>query len=137
MTSKKSYKERWLEWLAPGTTNFIGTGLTLEEFLQLGGAERFHRSWSEQPKPERERRLQFVFDLVAERQRIAERGILGIAWVDQAIEAVIKGDRLELEHVQHMIARIAKDEVGLKAERFQELILQCLLSWPEQNKAEA
>jgi hypothetical protein len=97
MTIKKDNHERLVELLGPNSKNFLGTGLTLEEFMQLGHAEKLATSWSLQKPEERRRRLQAVIQLSIELGRIREITNFSTRLAELAIEAVIEGDQKVIE----------------------------------------
>lgn len=91
MSSKKR-EEKFHEWFAEGTRNFFGSGLTAGEFLLLGFAERFKRSFGQQRLDERRRRLWFVTELSIQLRGIRCSTNFATALAESAIMEVVEGD---------------------------------------------
>ena len=85
-------EERFLELLGPGTKNFMGSGLSMEDFLRLGGAEKYAASWANQDQAERRRRLGAVMQLSIELAAIRQTTLFSTRLCELAIESVIEGD---------------------------------------------
>lgn len=51
--TKPTPSERFLELLGTTSKNFLGSGLTMSEFLQLHDAEKIAASWSLQSREEK------------------------------------------------------------------------------------
>jgi hypothetical protein len=98
MTDKKEgIKKKVHEFLDPQGDNFMGTGLNFYEFTMKGLMERFRRSWFQHDRRERKRRLQLIYELAAERQRVLAQTAQATASFDMALEAIIEGDRREVQ----------------------------------------
>ena len=130
--SKQSPRER-LEALLDAT-NFLGTGLSLSEFMQLGHAEKMAGSWCIQPREERQRRLVAVMRLSEALARIRETTEFSTRIAEFAIESVIEGDwKMVEEYAEHFTF---DDELAAGPElrqkyagifnTFRELLLQAL-----------
>lgn len=85
-------RARLVELLGSDSTNFLGTGLTLREFMQLGNAEKMAASWPLQPREEQRRRLDAVVRLSAELSRLRDTTQFSTRLAEMAIEAVIEGN---------------------------------------------
>ena len=124
-------KERLAELLGPNSKNFLGTGLTLSEFVELGQAERLAGSWCIQPRDEKRRRLNTVMHLSIELARIRETMEFSTRLAEAAIEAVIEGD---WKAVEDWATHFAFDDEGEELRQqcapifitFRELLLQVL-----------
>jgi len=107
------------EWVDPDGDNFLGTGLTLREFVTEGTVRRFAQSYSQQDRPERRRRLDFVVELATAYQELRRHTGFATGVALTAIEAVIEGDWTT-------VADLAKefqwrDEVTFDADRYRAL----------------
>lgn len=100
--TKKDHKERHMEMFGPGSTNFFGTGLTLQEFMQLGMADKVGTAWFNQDREERKRRLNFVTELSIELAKIKETELFSTGLAEAGIESVIEGDwKMVQEWAEH------------------------------------
>lgn len=129
--SKKDPRERLAELLGSDSTNFLGTGLTMREFMQLGNAEKLTASWTLQPREERKRRLAAVMRLSVELARVRETTEFSTRLAEQAIEAVIEGDwKMVEEWADHFTFDEEGEELRQKHApiflTFRELLLQAL-----------
>lgn len=101
--SKPDKRERLAELLGTGSKNFLGSGLTMEEFIQLFNAEKLAASWFIQPTEERKRRRRAVIRLSQELGRIEETTNFATRLGELAIEAVIEGDwKMVAEWAEHL-----------------------------------
>lgn len=99
---KKDHKERHMELFGPGSTNFFGTGLTLQEFMQLGMADKVASSWAQQDREERRRRLNFVTELSVELAKIKTHHNFATGLAEMGIESIIEGDwKMVQEWAEH------------------------------------
>jgi hypothetical protein len=119
------------EMLGVDSTNFLGTGLTLREAMQLYSAEKLSRSWSLQSLEEKKRRISAVVRLSAELEHIREKEIFATRLAEMAIESVIEGDwKMVEEWAEHFAFDDERDEVrdrgGEIYATFRELLLQAL-----------
>lgn len=111
--------------------NYLGTGLTLREFLQLGHAEKIAASWMNQSREERRRRLSAVMRLSVELARIRESTLFATRLAEMAIEAVIEGDWKMVEEWADAL-RLAEEHESTQQTYepvfvvFRELLLQAL-----------
>lgn len=130
-------RDKVKEWLSAGSKNFMGMGVSLEEFMRLGMAERFQRSWGEQHPKERKRRLGYITELSAEYERICEINIGGTAWITTAIEAIIEGDLRRLKDYHSlMVDREFRPRAHAEWTRVVELCEAAIASWPEDGRLE-
>lgn len=126
-----SYRERLDELIGPASTNFLGTGLSLKEFMELHNAEKLSQSWFIQPPVEKKRRLAAVVSLSAELETIREKENFATGLAEMAIEAVIEGDwKMVEEWAKHFTFENERDEIrihgGETYVKFRELLLQVL-----------
>lgn len=129
--SKPDKRERLAELLGTGSKNFLGTGLTMEEFIQLFNAEKLAASWFIQPLEERKRRRCAVIRLSQELGRIEETTNFATRLGELAIEAVIEGDwTMVKEWAEHFAFKDESEDLrgGMVAPyaTFRELLLQVL-----------
>ena len=128
---KKDNRARLAELLGSDSTNFLGTGLTMREFLQLTDAEKLSASWALQPREERKRRLRTVMQLSVELLRIRETTEFSTRLAELAIESVIEGDwKMVEEWTEHFTfedehAQVREKQAPIFA-TFRELLLQAL-----------
>ena len=129
--AKKDARARLAELLGTDSTNFLGTGLTMREFLQLGQAEKLAASWAIQTRDERKRRLAAVMRLSVELARIHETTTFSTRLAESAIESVIEGDwKMVEEWAEHFTFTDEDDQLSQKYAPvfavFRELLLQVL-----------
>lgn len=156
MSNKQPTKTDLMEWINTEGDNFLGTDMSIHEWLQAHGIADYKASWKNQDRPERKRRLHFVIDMAIEKRRLEiahgrqHDGVwymAGGAYMDMAIEAVIVGNRYDLRTCTDMCGpkfllwNYGKEEGKKIAEwyaPFYQLCEQCLASWPsEEEKAQA
>lgn len=124
------------ELLGADSTNFLGTGLSLVDFMKLYDAEALSRAWTLQSRVEKKRRLRAVQRLSVELARMSESVHFATGLAEMAIEAVIEGDwKMVAEWATHLTfdekgrAFNDPDQRGTFAEIhavFRELLLQAL-----------
>jgi hypothetical protein len=129
--SKPDKRERLAELLGTGSKNFLGTGLTMEEFIQLFNAEKLAASWFIQPPEERKRRRRTVIQLSQELGRIEAINGFATRLGELAIEAVIEGDwAMVKEWADHFSFDDEGEDLRARAAptwtTFRELLLQAL-----------
>jgi len=93
----KDKREKFIELLSPDSKNFMGTGLTMLEFLQLGKAEKVQESWFNIERDERIRRLDLVIELCVELRKIEQATQFSTAICRMAIGALIEGDHKDMK----------------------------------------
>lgn len=113
------------------STNFLGTGLTLGEFVRLGNTEKMAASWALQPREERRRRLDAVMRLSVELTRVRETTEFSTRLAELAIESVIEGDwKMVEEWAEHFTFADEGEDLRQKYVAvfaiFRELLLQGL-----------
>jgi len=89
-------KLRLHEMLNPDSPNFMGTGMTLKDFMLAGEIERIQRSFERQSREERHRRLEIAIRMAVEYDQVRRNTIQNGAFARQAIEDVITGDTSSL-----------------------------------------
>lgn len=120
---------RFLELLGPNSKNFMGTGLSMADFMRLGLAEKYAASWSNQDLDERRRRLSAVMALSVELAAIRVTTLFAIRLCELAIESIIEGDwKMVSEWADHLTFSTEGEELRAKEApvfaRFRELLLQ-------------
>lgn len=136
MSGKKHNRARLEELIGPTSTNVLGTGLTMLEFMQLVNAERLAASWVLQPRDECKRRIRAVIALSIELGRLQEKVTFATRLAELAIESVIEGDweRVE-EWADHFTFGDEDTELRHKYAptyaAFRELLLQVLRTGKE------
>lgn len=133
MTDKKASRDRLAELLGTDSTNYLGTGLTMREFMQLGHAEKLAASWCLQQPGEQKRRRHAVIQLSIELGRIRETTDFATRLAELAIESVIEGDwKMVEEWAEHFTFDDEKDKSDVRETYapvfavFRELLLQTL-----------
>ena len=140
MSDKKDKRARHIELLSPNSKNFLGTGMTLDEFSALMTAEKLAASWCLQSRDECKRRRRAVILLSQELGRIEEKTMSATRNCELAIEAVIEGDwKMVEEWAEHFtfaeeFPKNVTDEAGTNLRdkyvpvfvTFRELLLQVL-----------
>jgi hypothetical protein len=129
-------RKRLAELLGTDSTNFLGTGLTLREFMQLHDAEKLAASWTLQPTEERKRRRRTIIQLSIELGRLREVTEFSTGLAELAIEAVIEGDwKMVTEWAEHFTFDEERDELRQRYAPafavFRELLLQALRAQKE------
>lgn len=128
-------KRKVTEWLSPSSKNFMGMGVTFEEFMAVGMAERFQRSWHEQHSKERKRRIGYITELSVEHERVCAVSICGTAWITIAIEAIIEGDLAQLRDYRELMTGEYKQRHEVW-NRTVELVEAAIASWPKDGREE-
>ncbi len=133
---KPDKRERLAELLGTDSTNFLGTGLSLREFMQLHTAERLTASWFLQPQEEKKRRRAAVIQLAIELGRVREATDFSTRLAELAIEAVIEGDwKMVEEWADHFTFTEEGEDLRAKYAPvfavFRELLLQALRTQKE------
>jgi hypothetical protein len=124
------------EWLNPNSKNFMGTGLTLEEYLMHGHIKRWRASWAEQGRKEQRRRREYVVALSVLYEQISGRSLFGTASITEAIDGIIEGD---LDRLRDARAFANEDEANYAPAvqkhwaRVYELIEAAIASWPKDD----
>lgn len=131
-----------MEMFGPGSTNFFGTGLTLQEFMQLGMADKVQASWSQQQRDERKRRLNFVVELSVELTKIKEHHNFATGLAELGIESIIEGDwTMVKEWAGHFtFAEEEHEQIRTYASvyaRYSELLQQAYDTRPGEMEAKA
>ncbi len=131
-----SLRSRFSEMLSPESTNVLGTGLSMREFMQLHSAEKLAASWTLQSQEEKKRRLVAVMRLSIELEHVRETMQFATRLAEMAIESVIEGDwKMVEEWVEHFSFGDERDEVRISAGKayatFRELLLQAVRSGKE------
>lgn len=125
-------KRRFEELLGTDSTNFLGTGLPLREFMQLHSAEKLAASWSLQSQEEKKRRLGAVIRLSIELEKIREKENFATRLAEMAIESVIEGDwKMVASWSNQLSFENEREEVRTRYATFRELLLQVLRAGKE------
>ena len=130
-SNKPDKRERLAELLGTGSKNFLGTGLSLEEFVQLFSAEKLAASWGLQSPEERKRRRRIVIALAQELGRIEEKSGFSTRLAELAIESVIDGDwKMVEEWAEHFAFEDEHEAIRTREAPefaiFRELLLQAV-----------
>lgn len=139
---KKDHKARHMEFFSPTSTNFFGTGLTLQEFMQLGMADKVGAAWFNQERDERKRRLNFVTELCIELAKIKEHHNFSTGLAECGIESVIEGDwKMVKEWADHFSFEEEGQETQARYAsvfaRYRELLNQAYETRPGEMEAKA
>lgn len=126
---KSDPRARFAELMDP--TNFLGTSLTLSEFVQLGNFEKMAASWASQDREERRRRLSAVMRLSVELAHVREMTGFSTRLAEMGIESVIEGDwKMVEEWADHFAFEDEGEDLKQKYVPvfaiFRELLLQVL-----------
>jgi hypothetical protein len=124
-------RARLNELLGADSTNYLGTGLTLRELMQLHDAEKLAASWALQPREEQRRRLNAVMQLSIELAHVRKTTLSATRLAELAIESVITGDwKMVEEWAGHFSFEEEHDGAGsanvIAYATFRELLLQVL-----------
>lgn len=121
--------------------NFLGTGMSFQEWCTHKEIKRIEASFTMQDGAEKKRRLHYIMKLSEEGAKIKAVSLFGTAWVDAAIESVIQGDWDEIEKVNLPMSDMAKAHGGDNEERkeqltklwtpFREVLEEAYLTRPE------
>lgn len=135
-------REKFIEMFSPTSKNFMGTGLTLQEFMQLGMAEKVADAWFRQEQDERHRRFDFLISLCVEFDRIRNVTPFALGLAKGAIEALIDGDwKMVKEWAGHFTFSEEREEVrqryGELYARFAALLMQVYDTRPGTMGAQA
>ena len=84
-----------LRWFDPKGNNFLGSGLTAEEYSIKRNIGEFNRYIFSQLGDEQKRRMDLVIRLSVEYHRIRREDLHGTASLEGAIESIIKGEEAE------------------------------------------
>jgi hypothetical protein len=103
-------RTRFLELLGEESSNFLGTGLSISEFIQLELAEKFATSFAAQDRDERQRRLDAVVPLSIELGKIREQTNFSTGICEMAIATVIDGDWQGAEDCADILSMDDEDE---------------------------
>jgi hypothetical protein len=133
---RENRRTRLLDLLDPGSTNFLGSGLSLREFMQLHTAEKLTAAWLLQSREERKRRLGAVTRLSVELDHVRETMMFATQLAELAIESVIEGDwKMVEEWAEHFSFEDEREEIRISAgsayATFRELLLQALRAGKE------
>lgn len=133
---RENRRTRFLDLLDPGSTNFLGSGLSLREFMQLHSADKLAASWTLQSQEEKKRRLVAVVRLSVELEHVRETMQFATRLAELAIESVIEGDwKMVEEWAEHFSFADERDEIRIAAGEayatFRELLLQVMRAGKE------
>lgn len=130
-SEKPDKRARLAELIGTDSTNVLGTGLTMQEFMQLHRAEKLAASWCLQVPEERKRRRRVVIQLSQELGRVEAISGFATRLGELAIEAVIEGDwKMVQEWADHFGFDGEQEQIRDSAAptwaTFRELLLQSL-----------
>ena len=89
--AKDGSKPTFQDLLRPNSPNFLGSGMTLSDFLVTSQIRDFVVSFGQQDRPEKKRRLKYIVLLSVELAKIRETTRFSTAFAEGVIEAVIEG----------------------------------------------
>ena len=84
-------KMELLRWLDPTGDDFLGSGMTLEDYLTKRNIQEFGRNIASQMRDEQQRRMDLIIRLAVEYDHIRKTDLHGTAQLEMAIEDIIKG----------------------------------------------
>jgi hypothetical protein len=132
---------RHFELLSPTSTNFMGTGLTFKEYIELDIANKVETSWFWQDRQERKRRLNFITELTIELEKIKVTTLFATSLAELGIESIIEGEwKMVKEWAEHFTF---VDDPTTKAHypnlfaRFSELLQQAYETRPGEMTVKA
>ena len=70
MSKDKPDKFDLMAWMSPTSNDFLGSGMTMREWMMARSIAEFHNAWSNQDGKEKKRRFHFITLLTLERDRI-------------------------------------------------------------------
>lgn len=132
----KSNPERLKELLSTEGDNFMGSGMSMQDYLLCLDLDTLSRSFNRQKRPERKRRMKFIVLLSAELEAIRQKvGIFSSGLAEGAIEGVIEGDwRLVKEFAGDFTFEHEGGETekvyGPAYARFRELLMEAFNTRP-------
>jgi hypothetical protein len=134
--ANKDKRERFAELLGLDSKNFLGTGLTFDEFMKLHRAELLAASWALQAPEEKKRRRRAVIQLSIELGRVQTIANFSTGLAELAIEAVIEGDwTMVQEWAEHFTfateGQELRDTYAPTFAVFREMLLQVLRAQKE------
>jgi len=130
-------KDRLKELLDTTSDNFMGSGLSMQEYMLCMDLDTLNRSFTRQMRPERKRRLKYVILLSYELERIRrEVGIFASGLAEGAIEDVLGGDwRRAREFAGDLVFEMEGGETqevyGAAYAVFRELLQEAFNTRPE------
>lgn len=85
-------KMTMLRWLDPKGDDFLGSGMSLQEYMTKRRIEDYNSNIASQMRDEQQRRMRLIVQLSVEYHRIRSQDLHGTALLENAIEEIIKGE---------------------------------------------
>ncbi len=124
---------KFLELLGINSKNFMGSGLSFEQFWKTDEAIKYQQSWTTQCTPVRISRREIVFELADMRnEHVKQWGIYGCIAYDIAVEGIIEGSTEKVEEVTELwCSSAAEANKDPKDDRWDKLEALCpvILKW--------
>lgn len=106
-----------LAWLDPESRNFLGTGMTMQEFWAHQSFGRFGNSFTNRRNDERNRRIDLIVRMAARYYDIQNQDIHATAQCRSAIEEVIDGKFDMLEQSMEWVGIFSENEFASYKDR--------------------
>lgn len=100
--------------LNPNSSDFMGSGMTVQEFMMAGELERIQNAYWRQPREEKDRRRNAIVELAIEYSKIVQQTRQATMWAREAIVEVLEGNWKEVKVCRDMLT-FEGDFVGLQA----------------------
>jgi hypothetical protein len=85
-------KMEFLRWLDPSSDNFLGSGMSMQEYMMKRNVVDYNRNMMSQMNDEKRRRLQLIIRIAVALHNIRTEDLHGTASLERAIEDIIKGE---------------------------------------------
>jgi hypothetical protein len=96
----KSTLRKYLDIHGP---DFMGTGMSFQEFMAVGEIERLNNAYWRQSREEKDRRRDAVVALACEYAKITQQTNQAIAWAREAIPEVLNGGWKDVRMFRDML----------------------------------
>ncbi len=129
------------KYLDVNNPDFMGSGMTFQEFMMVGEVERIRSSYSRQTREEKSRRRDAMVALTIEYTKILQQTHQATMWAREAIVEVLNGDWKEVKVCRDMLT-FEGDFVGLQSlhgpifARFVEMLDEVLAGVPKEEEPE-
>jgi hypothetical protein len=96
---KADNRRKIASWFDPNGNDFLGTGLSLRDSMNLNMLKRFRWWFGQHGRAEKKKRIHYIMELSAELKRIKDSGYnFATALAEDPIENIIEGDLASLKH---------------------------------------
>lgn len=129
-------KSRLHDMLDPSSSDFMGTGMSMQEFMMVGEVERLTASYWRQDREEKSRRRDAMVALTVEYIKITAQTIQATLFAREAIVGIVNGDWRDVKTCRDMLTFEGED-VGHRDvyapifARFVELLDEVLAGVPK------